>query len=55
MDKMNFAKQTKTNLKLNQNKKIIFYNIDPLQPVVISSFGIEILSSTPRQKGYKII
>jgi ribosomal 50S subunit-recycling heat shock protein len=38
----------KESLKLNQNKKIVSYNIVQLQSVVISSFEIRIQSSSPR-------
>jgi hypothetical protein len=38
----------KESLKLNQNKKIISYNIIQLQSGVISSFEIRIQSSTTR-------
>jgi hypothetical protein len=43
------------NLESSQNKKTVSCNVTQLQLVITSSFEIEILSSTPCLKGYKIL
>jgi hypothetical protein len=54
MNKMNLENhknqpelKPKERLKLNQNKKIVSYNIIQIQSVIIFSFEIRIQSSTP--------
>jgi hypothetical protein len=61
MSKVNFENhkkiwvKSKENLKLNQNEKTLLQIVAQTQPATGSSFEIRILSSTPHQKGYKIL
>jgi hypothetical protein len=55
MNKINFenhsinaSKKIEGNLRLIQNKKTISWNVTQLKLAIISSYEVEILSSTPR-------